>query len=1426
MPPHVRVKRGKATVVNNTVTTSSVLLALLCSAVTAAEPLRFDFSPPFLPKKPPHIEATGPALAVDLSRSAARPGDRWIEASLRIQPPGALDSTRISASLYKIGEGKAAAEATTVPARNEGKLFADLRSLGLSRARLCVLLSDGRKVLGASEVFLSVRSPETALVAGQRIPVLLDLPQGVEQVEAWPVTFGVPFPAGTLWGTGTLRLVDDRGSEIPSQKEVTGLWANDGAIQWVRFDALASSKDGCHVEVAAPNGNGEAPLVLTERDGRIELSTGVARYVLGKGASPIQEVWFGGRLVAADRGTRGLYVVDQTGRTVSASADGETMQIEARGPVAACVRFEGFYKTAEGEALARHITRVEAFAGQPFAKITHTLVLTNDTNEVWFRDLGWELAVEPGADPTALFGTSRAEWQKSVAQPLEGATPSAYMLQDEHYRFAHGTNHFLVARMDAAGEATTLEAGEECGDWAALAGTEVAFAVCCKESARQHPKEFEVLRDRIVLHLFSSRGGEELDFRPPALIEKWDLLNWYEKTLHRAYVAEAAKSVEKVRGYVSNAIGWSKTHELLLSPVARADADSSAARLAYLNRHPVHALVDPQWIGKSEVMGPLHPRDVERFPEAEKYIDDTFRLWEKRIADWGEYGFVDYFAGPHLSYPGNGKYVQPKRYAPYTYTLRADVWRTYARSGDRRMREFAEATNRCYHDNIMAHWDGNGKIKGLFLIDSGSDTPRGDRKGCLPFYWEGMPVMNVSSSTNMDSLLYPYHLTGDRRARDVVLGYAEGAKRFWTPSRAKRDARGIMTTRMLAQAYGLTWDPALREMAEATTDAYVDPEGAIGLSKERPYRWSTYKTRTDLAGLLDAWRILGDQRYYDISVKVSQFWWRALLGVFPIFYTNPQGTMGDLLYRATGDPSYPEMLGIQVRQAGADYRPGTDEVVRAAGAHAVTFVFQGIPYSQDLIVRSGADKACIASWVAYEDFSYPTSIVAWKADQGTLNIDLGWSGTPCTGTAGGVRVRAVKPPGSAGLGLNVVTEQSAEWNAYAQVSIPKDAPECAYEILPTGEGFHIALAHSKVPLVLHAPEYWRPLKQVPSVKWYFSVPKDAQDAQIFFEGATKLYDPQGEPWRDDKPLRGWVDVPEDKPGIWAMEPLDHRLVCVRNLPPFFAARDPQNYFTPEIPWERQKPYRPPEKLPADRLYIPGAIETPGNQALHLAGKRWLRLEGGAPHPSGDGTQFLPFKQGTIEFFMTPEWSTFDLPDKAWKYLVTINEGKTLWYLAYNKNPAATQWTESHVLAASFATDGPGRRIYMRTWRQTILSNEEWVHVAWVWGRQETGTHTSSKRELRITTRIFVNGKGGLQRTYGDDQWRGNDAADQPRTFQIEQPIDELRISDAQRYKADFTPPPRDRELQLDKNTRALFHFNGSLDGESFGHEGPLPAQVK
>jgi hypothetical protein len=1471
-------------------TMKSVVLAI-ASLLTAGlalgtEAIRFDFSPPFLTNAPVRPPAeTNEALAVKVERPYARAGDRWIEIEVEIGRHGGLPelgqgdavalllagsdsggrasasgtAVQLTAEVFAPGNIKPLAQGAITPPREKGKVLVDLRWLNLKEARLVLKLTESGparddssrpgKEIGVKEINLTAKDTEHPLKAGEKVKILIDVPEGVSNLVHWPVMAGVPFPAGALWSADDVRLVDQNGKEIPSQKEVTGLWAPEGSIQWLRFDALVTPGQGCFMEikqptppfrlrsesyggqVGHPSAGGElsgkkspplegwlkagvGSLKLTEQDGKITIATGVSTYILGKGISPIREISLSGKQIAASKNTRGLYVIDQTGRIASASAEEEKMEIEAMGPVASCVRFEGWYKTEKGENLARHITRVECFAGQPFAKITHTLVLSQSTTNLWFKDIGWEFAVEPGSNPQAFFGISRSDFQKSYSVPLNSSTPIprnadtpilasfVYLLQDQHYLMAHGTNHFLIAKSDPSApsdKSNILLDGDECGDWSALMGAKGGLMLACKETARQHPKEFEVCKDKINLHLFSNRSGEELDFRSATLIKKWDLAGWYKATCKDIDITNA---VAKVSKYNSNALGWSKTHELLVMPVAGARTSDTAdqalrvaAQYAWLNTHPVYALADPQWIYKTDVMGPVHPKDTQRFPDWERLIDELIRMWEGRIETWGDYGFVDYFAGPHLEYARDSKYLLPYRYAiRATYTLRSDFWKLYARSGERHIRELAEGTNLKWGDDVVTHWDGNGKIKGLFKFNwEGGDVTA---QHSLPFLWEGWPATCIADCSNLENLSLFYQLTGCRRARDIVLEYAEAVKQWWTPAKPRWGEHPMMAMRCFVQAYEFTWDPALRELAEAVTDIFSDPAGPMGLSPSKTF----YKLLMSVSGCFDAWRILGTQRYYDFCLKISRHGWQKFLDYPPIEYETTLGKFGSFLYYATRDPVYPEILAMKVRQMMGEY----EACKRWIDASKCIFIFQGIPYTEDLMARTGADKTPLASWVGYDECDCPVSIVVCKTNRETLKIDL----SGINNKANDVDIQPLKQGASSSLDFSKVTSE-AYTGRVAGIAIYKDAPNGAYHISPTGPvpqppsgpSCRIAAAHSKVPLVVYAPGYWAPApRQKPAIKWYFLVPTNAQDAQIFFEGTNKLYDPDGMLWKGERTnemLKGEIDLPANKPGLWAFEPvenlysIENKLVRVRNLPPFFAARDPQSYFMPPIAWQHEPPHKPVEKPSTNTVYVPGAIETPDNKALFLAGKRSF---------SFDFAQLPLLKEGTVEFWFKPYWSTFDGVNMGNLDLVKMSSTEKHWILAYSK--------KSHLLVSSIMMSGPEGRGQMWTTCPKVFTGGEWTHIAWVWGN-----HAAGGGKPIFTSRIFVNGKGGA---YG---WQsGNQLpADLPKMFALgsaEAAYDELRVSDMPRYREDFTPPARGREFQLDGNTCILFHFNGDMKGVS------------
>ena len=364
------------------------------------------------------------------------------------------------------------------------------------------------------------------------------------------------------------------------------------------------------------------------------------------------------------------------------------------------------------------------------------------------------------------------------------------------------------------------------------------------------------------------------------------------------------------------------------------------------------------------------------------------------------------------------------------------------------------------------------------------------------------------------------------------------------------------------------WDEDLHALAEKTTDLFYDSKSELALTQQRPNLCNSWKTETDVAALLEAWEIFGTQRYYEMAVKVSTFWWYHLIGCLPnnthLGYTNPMGQIGNFLYRETGDHSIPAALDFHIRWATTGYDPKTGELAYYAGRESanVIFLFRGIPYAQDVLVRSNADNKGFASWVAYQDEGIPASVVVFKEAGESVELTVRSPHKDGYGEIGAhIRLRPHREGGLLGPDLTRIWGGSA---LAERIRIPKDAPEGAYEIIFVHCGVHFVVADSKVPLVIHAPEGWRPLELRPQVKVYFKVPEGSRAMTISFEGSAKLFEPGGNPFRGGELMTGNVSLPADKPGLWSFEPVDSGLVRVNNLPPFFAMADSKHYFEPAI----------------------------------------------------------------------------------------------------------------------------------------------------------------------------------------------------------------------------------------------------------------------
>lgn len=1115
--------------------------------------------------------AADPNASLRVLRGATRldAGERWARVELAIAPSaGALEGLSLGAELFAPGQSKPLAQQQSATLSHRKPLvWVDVRTPGLSTGRLALTLKRGPQVLGVIEQTLTAKSAPPALSGDQRIAIQLNMPDGADASQLVPVTFGVPMPLGGLWDASVLQLVDARGQPIAFQSEVTGRWAKEGSIQWVRFDALVRPADGCFVVARAskPAQPASPALTLDKRGSEIVINTGPAQFTLGAAGSPIRAVTLQGKKIATVEGARGLYVIDQNNHMATASEKDATVQIEASGPVAACVRIEGPYVDESGKTAARHITRVEAFAGQTQARVTHTLVLIHDTNQVWFKEVGWEIKTDLGPQPVAIFNNDRDNFASYTEQPITGAIREAYMLQDRHMQFKKGENRFTVATVGGDGASHPVTQGKECGDWSALRGSQGTLVLACQDAARQHPKEFTLSASTISLKLFSNRAGDELDFRMASMMPRWNLEAWHAAGgIPKANIPGALDRIAKAP---SNAIGWSKTHTLMLGVLpSTADVVKAAANLGHLNSKPVLAIADPWWTYQSDVFGPLYPRDTQRFPDIERVIHDTAQWWHERIAALGEYGFVDYYAGPHLRYRPDLGFFNMVRYS-ITYSLRSDLWMLYARSGDRELFDFASRANRTFMDGYMCRWPGNGKIRGAYIYQSGTPNwTNGDSPESLPMYWQGGPSFGVGGSTNLDQFEWFYQLTGDRRAREAVTEYAQAVKENIDAERARREWRPLRLLLTVSQCYAVTGDEHFRVLADVLTEFLYQPRSQIKLTPDKPYG-STYKTQSDTWPVWQASRILRDPRVNEILGALAIHWNNQYLASHPVAYCHPMGIVGQVLDERTHDPAIPTGQWLMLRRTVPTFDFKTKSFPDSMQiAPAMQGVFQSLPYAMALVARRNADRRPLASWASIDVTSdEPMSVLVRKEQGQRLVIHI--RGRDAQDGQGQVRSRLeVREITGAKAHfftqmLNQIVQTSGKSSL---ITLPLDAPGGIYQISGFPKGINTVIADAATPMVVLAPQgiVVAPVL-APAAKLFFRIPEGKADVSLELEQPALLFTPAGAAYGEGKPVTGKIALPATQPGLWSVQAVNQPgKIRLNGATPAFAFDDPQFHFDP------------------------------------------------------------------------------------------------------------------------------------------------------------------------------------------------------------------------------------------------------------------------
>ncbi|MBN2296050.1 MAG: hypothetical protein JXM70_26700 [Pirellulales bacterium] len=588
-------------------------------------------------------------------------------------------------------------------------------------------------------------------VSAGAISIVVAEPSGVART-AWPVTSGIPFGQGVLQKPGDVALFDEKGNEIPLQTETLARWP-DGSIRWLLLDFQIDLQAKQRRVLDLRYGKGIQrkavvdPVSVEERDGQVVVDTGPMELRLGGKSDSLPS---GGLLGTVSLDLDGDGKITKNERILDAEdvdilltdTEGQEFRlgsptnvlIEQAGPIRACVRLEGKHVSQKGS-MFRYIVRLHAYRGQPFVKCYYTFI--NDQQKSLMasvRELNLKIARPKAADEQPADNWCIVDEKLYTDRPSRGHE-SVVQWDESHYN------------------RNGKPAGRRAAGWAALGVRRAGVAVGLREFWQNWPKSAEIEDDTLAMGICPALPKGLYAGKP---LEEENKLYYH--------VRDGVHSIKT---------GTAKTHELWLRFLGgRPDIDS-LSHFYQATEDPLPATCDPQYVCKTKAAGNLRPADPKKYFGYDAWLERALNAHLEQRDKEREYGMLNY---------GDWFGERKVNWGNLEYDLAHGLFLQYLRSGNRECFLRAEQAARHHIDVDVIHatnplmknpWGAPPKVGEMWLH-------------CLNhtggYYKDGqLPVSHpyhMGHSTNFGHVwltgdLEYYYLTGDRRAREVVMQMAD-----------------------------------------------------------------------------------------------------------------------------------------------------------------------------------------------------------------------------------------------------------------------------------------------------------------------------------------------------------------------------------------------------------------------------------------------------------------------------------------------------------------------------------------------------------------------------------------------------------------------------------------------------------------------------
>ena len=1244
--------------------------------------------------------------------------------------------------------------------------------------------------------------------------------EGVKRAP-WPVTAGVPFGRGALATARRVGLVDAAGRTVPAQFRVLQRWYPDRSVRWLSADFIADPDVKEYRVIASSSARPSAPGVKVVRNGDfITVDTGAlkAEVPLRGGCGVFSRVWVGDRLVCRNSASDGQYLVDQKGVSYRASqaAGSYRVSVEREGPIHVVVRLDGEYEARTGKRTCRYTARLHFYRGQPRIRLQNTFIFTENSEALQIRDLGVRVSLT-NRPTRAEFRVDALPKTTTRSLAFDGVR-SASLFQRVHHHLGQPASDggLIVTR---GGKAQQAHKTRRCGNRVTLTSGGRGVTVVLKHLWEEFPKELEVRGSVVDAHFWSGRGGKLLDFRLPAILDFWGKKN---QALWKKQRLTLTRWLKRGR-YKTNAKGVARTHEVLY--VFHPASERGAAD-GLFNRPPL-ACPDPAWTAVTGVVGPLSPRDPARFPRYEEVLDLFVPQFERLVDEWGDYGWWEHGVGPHLVYHyiAHKAVGMPKRYTGgCEYWYSRALWLAYLRSRDRRYFALAAPRARHFMDVVICHEESDTRLKGDFYWTPGETLSHWGGQKHSPMTRTATAGVHAQFGWTVDMLLQYYYLTGDDRAWDVVQEYAGVYRRLFdnNPKWVEETLRAanIMWSRKvfatldeLSILYEATGDPAFAAHARKLAKAILLPDSPGGIHLEPQFKGGKtvypkpYALYYKTACVWRYWQATGDPLGRETLRRMTKYCyetagWHARYVGLRYLYGRQLGAPESYTAAAIHGNAVRVKWLFNLWPPNSTYKLGTKGMT--------------LTYASELLSMNGL--MVMLRGMARPPAPFPVLTRYPESPRATLLV------RPDAGRQARMEVFITEPEMRVTPGGARVTSRRHDKASFHEITFPATAAPATYRVeIPAMARLHVLTA-TNAKVMLAAPKGLPMDRESDGAAWYFRtrVGTKAFRVQASDPGFLTLVSPTGRKAtftaRKGGAKRTVTLRPGEVGGVWAMRARDQTFVRLRGVVPLFAFRDKANLFSVGAEW------RSAEDAEGDGGggRFAGGVTGKG---LRLGPGEFVAIPVGAK-VNATARERFNMAEGTVEFWMKPDWPYFLSPAGARRTLLYAEDDKgspalNVYYSRLKKSGGTMAYDIRGALSdGKTAVSSWGRK-------HARWMGDEWVHIAIQWRATGKGTpelfyYVNGRLDHNKAHRNRWRQFAGFRAAFPGKEFRIGGGA--PRAESLDAVIDELRVSAVRRYRGDgFTPA---KTWPPDKDTLVLLRFESNLKGVGGKSRGPFTAQVR